>query len=69
MLASFVVVVVSQQTILGNLGDTAYHVGNGMRIAQIMIVPLLDYYFNPGKVWGAERGANGFGSTGIDPEF
>ena len=52
------------KVILGNLGDTAYHVGNGMRIAQIMIVPLLDYYFNPGKVWGGERGDGGLGSTG-----
>jgi len=32
-------------------------------------MPLLDYYFNPGKVWGAERGDDGFGSTGLDPEF
>lgn len=57
------------KVILGNLGDASYHVGHGMRIAQIMIMPLLDYYFNPGKVWGAERGDNGFGSTGLDPEF
>ena len=60
------------KVVLGNFGDEDYHVGNGMRVAQIMIMPLTNYYFLPGKVWGAERGHNGFGSTGIsmiDPEY
>lgn len=58
------------KVILANMMDlNEYAVKSGDRIAQLMIVKTEDVRLNPGTVWGNMRGDNGFGSTGLDPEF
>jgi len=52
------------KVVLGNFSDEEFRIHDGMRICQLMIIRLDDYYFSPGTVWGGERGENGFGSTG-----
>jgi len=49
-----------------NRGDTAYQVGVGERIAQMVIVPVLQPVFTQVEEFGeaTERGAGGFGHTG-----
>ena len=51
--------------ILANLGDEAFHVVRGERIAQLVPAPVLKAAFVEEAELGAtERGAGGFGSTG-----
>jgi len=49
-----------------NRGDTAYTVDVGERIAQMVIVPVLQPVFTEVEEFGdaTERGVGGFGSTG-----
>lgn len=49
-----------------NRGDIAYQVGVGERIAQMVIVPVLQPVFTQVEEFGeaTERGAGGFGHTG-----
>ena len=49
-----------------NLGDEAFTVERGMRIAQLVIAPAVQAGFNEvGDLDETERGAGGFGSTGV----
>ena len=49
-----------------NLGDEAFTVERGMRIAQLVIAPVVQAGFNEvGDLDETERGAGGFGSTGV----
>ena len=49
-----------------NLGDEAFTVERGMRIAQLVIAPVVQAGFNEvGDLDEPERGAGGFGSTGV----
>ena len=52
--------------ILQNLGNQAYVVNAGDRIAQLMFVRVPVTYFEPTKVLSSQnRGAAGFGSSGV----
>ncbi|MCR5494182.1 MAG: dUTP diphosphatase [Treponema sp.] len=52
--------------ILINLGDEDFTVSNGDRIAQIIIAPVTQGIFElTDKLDETERGAGGFGSTGV----
>ena len=49
-----------------NLSDEAFTVERGMRIAQLVIAPVVQAGFNEvGDLDETERGAGGFGSTGV----
>ena len=49
-----------------NLGDEAFTVERGMRIAQLVIAPVVQAGFNEvSDLDETERGAGGFGSTGV----
>ena len=49
-----------------NLGDEAFTVERGMRIAQLVIAPVVQAGFDEVADLGeTERGAGGFGSTGV----
>ena len=49
-----------------NLSDEAFTVERGMRIAQLVIAPVVQAGFNEvGDLDETERGADGFGSTGV----
>ncbi|MGX8774642.1 MAG: dUTP diphosphatase [Bacillota bacterium] len=49
-----------------NMGETAFEVKNGDRIAQMVISPVVRAEIEPAeKLSGTERGEGGFGSTGI----
>ena len=51
--------------ILVNLGDEAFVVGHGERIAQMVVAPVVQAAFEPvGGLGETARGAGGFGSTG-----
>ena len=51
--------------ILANLGDEAFHIVRGERIAQLVPAPVLKAAFVEEAELGAtERGSGGFGSTG-----
>ena len=51
--------------ILINLGDAAFTVEHGMRIAQALVAPVVQAEFCVAEgLSGTERGAGGFGSTG-----
>jgi dUTP pyrophosphatase len=53
------------QIILVNLGQEPFVVKRGMRIAQIVIAPVVQADFHLKKTLNrSERGAGGFGSTG-----
>ena len=53
--------------ILVNLNEQEFTVGHGDRIAQLVIAPVVDARFlEVEDMEGTERGAGGFGSTGID---
>lgn len=53
------------KVVLGNLHElNSFDINAGQRIAQLMILPLLDYYLLPGNILTGMRGENGFGSTG-----
>lgn len=52
--------------ILINLGDEDFTVNNGDRIAQLVVAPVTQGVFVPvKKLDETERGAGGFGSTGV----
>ena len=51
--------------ILINLGNADFTVHNGDRIAQIIVSPVIQAFFEPtANLSQTERGAKGFGSTG-----
>lgn len=51
-----------------NAGDAPFHVGHGDRIAQAVIAPVVQAAFQVVKALdGTDRGAGGFGSTGVAP--
>ncbi len=53
--------------ILANLGDQTFMVRHGDRIAQMVIAPYIRAELHlVEELGGTERGAGGFGSTGID---
>ncbi|MEP2641303.1 dUTP diphosphatase [Roseobacter sp.] len=47
-----------------NAGDAAFTVTHGMRIAQLVVAPVVQGQFVMGEINETERGAGGFGSTG-----
>ena len=52
--------------ILANFGDSDFVVNNGDRIAQLIVAPVTHGIFVKAESLGeTERGANGFGSTGV----
>ena len=51
--------------ILQNNGDAPFEVIDGMRIAQLLIVPYLQTPFVVGDLENTARGQGGFGSTGV----
>ncbi len=54
------------KVILVNLGDTAFVVRRGMRIAQLIVAPVAAATFSEfEELPGTTRGSGGFGSTGI----
>jgi dUTP pyrophosphatase len=53
--------------ILINLGEAAYTVTRGSRIAQMVVAPCLKAVWRPVKILSdSRRGSGGFGSTGTD---
>ena len=54
--------------LLINLGESPFVVERGMRIAQLVIVPVVRARLVEGEVPPSGRGAGGFGSTGLGPE-
>ena len=54
--------------LLVNLGEAPFVVERGMRIAQLVIAPVARARVVEGEVPPSERGAGGFGSTGLGPE-
>ena len=54
--------------LLVNLGEAPFVVERGMRIAQLVIAPVARARLAEGEVPPSERGAGGFGSTGLGPE-
>ena len=53
--------------LLVNLGERPFVVERGMRIAQLVIAPVGRVCLVEGAVPPSERGAGGFGSTGLGP--
>ena len=54
------------KVILINLGDADFTVNNGDRIAQLIVAPVTQGIFvKTDKLDETERGAGGFGSTGV----
>ena len=52
--------------ILINLGQEDFEISRGMRIAQMIIAPVLQVAIEPvGSLDNTRRGAGGFGSTGV----
>ena len=54
--------------LLVNLGENPFVVERGMRIAQLVIAPVVRAHLVEGDVPPSGRGAGGFGSTGLGPE-
>ena len=54
--------------LLVNLGESAFVVERGMRIAQLVIAPVARTRLVEGETGPTGRGAGGFGSTGLGPE-
>lgn len=54
--------------LLVNLGEAPFVVERGMRVAQLVIAPVARARLVEGEVPPSERGAGGFGSTGLGPE-
>jgi dUTP pyrophosphatase len=53
--------------ILGNTGDAPFEVTHGMRIAQMVVAPVVQARFEMAdRLSVTARGASGFGSTGAD---
>lgn len=54
------------KTVMINLGSEPFHIDKGMRISQLAIRPVPDVNLVESKdLSGTERGARGFGSTGV----
>ena len=53
--------------LLVNLGEAPFVVERGMRIGQLVIAPVARARLVQGEVPPSERGAGGFGSTGLGP--
>lgn len=54
------------KVLLINLGDAPFAIEPGMRIAQLVVAPVLRVAVAEGAVGeGTDRGAGGFGSTGL----
>jgi len=54
------------EVVLINLGEQAFRVEPGMRIAQLVIAPVVRVEWDEVDEFGStERGAGGFGSTGV----
>ena len=54
------------KVLLVNLGEEAFVIERGMRIAQMVIAPVTQVAVNEGtQASGTARGAGGFGSTGV----
>jgi dUTP pyrophosphatase len=51
--------------LLGNLGREPFRVERGMRIAQLVVAPVVRAAFEAGRDGPTARGAGGFGSTGL----
>lgn len=50
-----------------NAGDADFHVSHGMRIAQMIVAPVVQGRFEEaGTLTETERGGHGFGSTGVE---
>jgi dUTP pyrophosphatase len=58
------------QVILVNLSEEAFVIQRSMRIAQMVIMPVIQVQFNKVDLIDAstKRGESGFGSTGVNPE-
>lgn len=58
------------KVILANLGDEAFTISRGMRIAQMVVAPVMRLGWHEvgseTELPSSERGAGGFGSTGTD---
>ena len=54
--------------LLVNLGESPFTVERGMRIAQLVIAPVVRARLVEGEAPPSDRGAGGFGSTGLGPE-
>ena len=54
--------------LLVNLGESAFVVERGMRIAQLVIAPVARARLVEGEIGPTGRGADGFGSTGLGLE-
>ena len=53
--------------IMANLGDAAFAVERGMRIAQMVVAPVRAFaWVETGSLSASARGGGGFGSTGTD---
>lgn len=52
--------------ILCNLGQSEMNVEPGMRIAQLVLAPVLHMQFIPAPLSDTERGSGGFGQTGMN---
>ncbi len=50
--------------IMLNAGSEPFHIAHGMRIAQLVVAPVVRASFALGAVGATPRGAGGFGSTG-----
>ncbi|MGF1651046.1 MAG: dUTP diphosphatase [Hyphomicrobiaceae bacterium] len=54
------------QVLLVNLGSAPFEITHGMRIAQLVVAPVVRAHFGVADALGAtERGDGGFGSTGL----
>lgn len=54
------------KVLLINLGAEEFEITRGMRIAQMIVAPVTQAFLNEvGKLGDTERGAGGFGSTGV----
>ena len=54
------------KVLLINLGSETFRVERGMRIAQMVIAPVIQAQFKQVEILGeTDRGAGGFGSTGV----
>lgn len=52
--------------IVQNMGDAPFDVTHGMRIAQMVVAPVVQAEFNVGPLDDTLRGQGGFGSTGTE---
>jgi len=52
--------------IVQNTGDAPFDVTHGMRIAQMVVAPVVQAEFSVGSLDDTPRGQGGFGSTGTE---